>query len=145
MPKFEKEKLMESYFPGELILLKDKKQNYKFAVNYYPGVDAVKVLNSNKDYLASEVVYADFTLTDPDKMCALSHNDATTPFTSHFIKDFHFGKGNENRLEFRAVKNAADKLMEYQAENGRMHLSDILAIEKTLNEKVMNIRAQFER
>lgn len=138
MPKFEKEELMESYFPGELILLKDKKQNYKFAVNYYPGVDAVKVLNGNKDYLANEVTYADFTLTDPDK-------NATTPFTSHFIKDFHFGKGNENRLEFRAVKNAADKLIEHQTENGRMALADILAIEKSLNEKVMNIRAQFER
>ena len=144
MPEFEKEELMESYFPSELILVKDKKANYKFAVNYYPGISAVKVLNGNKDYLANEVEYADFTLTDPNKMCVLSRNNPTKPFQSHFVKDFHFGKGNENRLEFRAIKNAADKMMEYQKENGRMPIVDILAIEKNLNEKVMNIRAQFE-
>ena len=56
MPKFEKEELMESYFPSELILVKDKKANYKFAVNYYPGISAVKVLNGNKDYLARHAI-----------------------------------------------------------------------------------------
>lgn len=144
MPEFEKEDLLDSYFPCELILLKDN-NHYKFAVNYYPGIAAVKVLNGNKDYCANEVEYADFILTDPDKMCVLSRKNPGKPFGSHFIKDFHFGKGDENNPEFRAIKEISDKLMDYQASYGRMIVKNIVKAENALNEKIKHIHAQLEK
>lgn len=140
-----REKLLDSYYPIELVLIKGKNQQYNFAVNYFPGVDAVKILNGDHDCFLDEVEFADFFLTDPDNMCLLSHNNTIKPFRSHFIKDFHYGKSFDNPLEFREIKKAADLLMNYQEENGKMPLKEILAVEKKLNQKIKNVRSQFSR
>lgn len=147
--KFPKEALMDGYFPHELILIKENGK-YRFAVNYYPQIKAVKVLHNNKDYRADDVVYADFALTDPHNLCLLSHGDCKKPFFSHFVKDISFGKpfckGNdEDSLKnlLYVIAPICDTLMNYKREyidaDGnkkqtiKIPLKEILKFEEKIN------------
>ena len=59
---------------------------------------------------------------------------------SHYVKDFHFGKGYDNDIEFTAVQHASHEMMWHQDEKGIMSVEEILDAEKRLNEKIQNLR-----
>lgn len=142
---FPKEQILDGYYPSELILVKEKGK-YRFAVHYYPGVDAVKVLHNDKDYLCEDVEFADFLMTDPNNMSPLSHGDKNLPFKTHFVRDFSFCKLAEdgksvNDFSF-VLAPICDQMMSFQDEaqaqrvSPRMNLSDILCLENKINKKL---------
>lgn len=147
--KFPKEDLKDSYYPHELILVKENGK-YRFAVNYYAQIKAVKVLHNNKDYRADDVVYADFALTDPNNLCPLSQGDSKKPFFSHFVKDISFGKPFCKGNSEASLKNLlyviapiCDTLMSYKREyidaegnkkqTKQIPLKEILRFEEKIN------------
>lgn len=133
--KIKNEEILDNYWPFELILIKGRGGTYRFAVNHLDG-KKVKLLCCDYDFYPFEVKYADFSLTDPDNMSHLSHNDPTKPFFSHFIKDFHYCKNYDNDVEFTAVQKTAHDLMK---KDGMVSVSEILDAEKALNERVKSM------
>lgn len=141
---FPKEELLKEYYPSELILVKEKGK-YRFAVHYYPGIPAVKILHNNKDLLNSDVEFANFVMTDPNNLCPLSHGDKTTPFKTHFVRDIAFGvpctqPNRKTNLELSGViASVCDEMMDHQryanndGTSAKMPTHLILAYEQYLN------------
>lgn len=137
-----KEKLLDAYFPSELILVKENGK-YRFAVHYFPGVPAVKILHNNKDVLNENVTFASFILTDPNRNSPRSSN-RTAPFASHFVLDFAYctpfpgftsslDMKNFNYVIAPVCKSMMDHQKQIEHVSSKLSVRDILAYEDKLN------------
>lgn len=140
-----KEKLLDAYFPSELILVKENGK-YRFAVHYFPGVPAVKILHNNKDVLNDNVTFASFILTDPNRNSPRSSN-RTAPFASHFVLDFAYCTLDPNFTSKVDMKNfkhviapVCKDMMDHQKQiehvSSKISTNEILKIEKQINKSL---------
>lgn len=137
-----KEKLLDAYFPSELILVKENGK-YRFAVHYYPGIPAVKILHNNKDVLNENVDFANFVLTDPNRESPRS-SSRTAPFSSHFVLDFAYclpcanlTSGIDMKNFKKAISPVCKDMMDHQKQiehvSSKLSVREILAYENKLN------------
>lgn len=147
---FPKEELLDAYFASELILVKENGK-YRFAVHYYPGIPAVKILHNDKDILNTDVEFANFVLTDPDRRCRLSHGNTTKPFKSYFLTDIAFGVADEEhntRSDYKNLdyviapicKTMIERQDALRHTDARMSLKEILAYEKQINKAIFKTK-----